>query len=343
MIVWTHGGQVQTDPFLQLLGLCDLEKLERVRAGFAFVSLLGARRLRTALESDDRLLGCPKEICVGIHQGISEPKAVELLRSIPNTSVRIFLPTSSMTAESLLTRPVYHPKFVAILANQGEDCWMIGSANLTGAAISVTGTNVEIASIASIKGKQRKQARESLEVWEAAFSNMARLATDKLIKSYAAARLITLQKNPALLELTEASPELGDARDLFIEVGKGSGMERHQVEFTRQLATFFGKPRSSRKDLRLANPATTWKNRPLTPKKTSYGVTIYRLGMPTVKKGGEKVAGRAIRFTRTKASNRFLIEIADLGSPSYIDWESHANAQGHLGKTSGGRKFGYTY
>ncbi|MCH8615902.1 hypothetical protein LZ016_07290 [Sphingomonas sp. SM33] len=343
MAVWTHGGNANSDLFSALLDRSDLSDLKSIVGGFAFVSLSGAMHLRNVLQSDARLLACKKTLMIGISQGITEPQAVRILRDIPNTSAKLFTPQKKVTYESLFSPPVFHPKFLFVESKNLNDCWMIGSANLTGAAIGLQGKNIELASIANLTGNPAKQRRQQLEEWMSAFAGLLRPATDPLLAAYSEARLDAFKTNPALLAATEPSSDLSLASELFVEVGAASGIARHQVEFNRHLATFFGKPSKKRRDYVLTDGHTSWSGRPLTPKTTSFGVEIYRLGMPTTTKGGEPIAGRAIHFKRTKNPRKFEFDVTDLGSNAYESWFGQANQYGHVGSTSGGRRFGYIF
>src|SRR5690606_12259519 len=105
-------------------------------------------------------------------------------------------------------------------------------------------------------------------------------ATEDRIARYSSVRLGALIKNPDLLRIAEPEASISAARTFWIEVGKASGMDRHQVEFSASLAPFFGEPVTKRVDLTLRSKTNTWNNRPLSYKKTTFNVEIWRLGMP---------------------------------------------------------------
>ena len=65
--------------------------------------------------------------------------------------------------------------------------------------------------------------------------------------------------------------------------------------------------------------------------------------MPTQNSGGEPIAERAIRFSRTDDPNAFEFEITDRQSRTFTGWENAANTHGHLGATHGQRSQRYGF
>ena len=296
--------------------------------------------MKEAIEESPSLSGVPKKLYCGIHHGITEPKAIKILKSITQTEVYIVSPTYNISNNALVTRPIYHPKYCVLFCKGAADRWLIGSANLTGAAVGPSG-NIEIGTLASVADKEKVAARKALSKWRNFYTAMIIKANDSEILQYEQVRLTFLQKNPIVLDQTDSTDDLSVAKSLFIEVGAASGMDRHQVEFNRKLATFFGPLPNSRRNLALRTGNRVWDGRPLTPKKTTFNVEIFRLGMPTIRNYGEKISERAIKFMRTSDANQFDIEVDDVDGPKYSAWVKECNANGHLGSTSGGRTFGY--
>ena len=171
------------------------------------------------------------------------------------------------------------------------------------------------------------------------------LSTGALFGQYARLRQRVLDDNPILRTMLETPETIKDARHFFLEVGAASGPpgRRHQVEFPKTLAEFFGEASYTRRDLRLRQQDQVWEQRPLSHKQTTYGVDIWRLGMPTPTTGGPSISERAIRFTRTEEQNAFDFEVTDVESREFQTWETSANLSGHLGATHGqrARRYGF--
>jgi len=144
-----------------------------------------------------------------------------------------------------------------------------------------------------------------------------------------------VRANPDVLASFEPPEDIGSAQELWIEVGKGSGIQRHQVEFNEYLASFFGPVTRGKTILTLRKDGREWDDRPLTHKTTSFGVRIWRLGMPTISKGGVKVKNRVVKFSRKPKPRTFEIEVTDPDSATADRWERRSNRHGHVGRTRG--------
>lgn len=175
--------------------------------------------------------------------------------------------------------------------------------------------------------------------WWTKLWKSSRRVDQRFVTSYAKLRLQVLDRNPIIRQMAGTPLGIHTANNFFVEVGAGSGPPglRHQVEFSRTLAAFFGRPIRGKRLLTLDSHASSWPNRPLSHKKTTYNVEIWRLGMPTQAAGGVPIAERAIMFKRTTDPNRFDFEIADVGDAKFAKWNQQANLSGHVGATQGSR------
>jgi hypothetical protein len=132
---------------------------------------------------------------------------------------------------------------------------------------------------------------------------------------------------------------------LWIEAGDMSGGSRNQIEFDDDLAAFFGidlPPIGASTQLSIDVTGTEWHECILAAKVTSFQVTIYRLNLPTVAKGGHDYAGSIIRFTHA-GGRYFRALVAEQNSPEHQAWRAESVANGSLSRTGGaaGREFGY--
>src|SRR5690554_73157 len=114
--------------------------------GFAFATVDGAQRLAEEMRDCRRWNVAPKRFVVGLHQAISEPAALELLRTMPESEVRVFLPGGRLSLRAIFGRPVFHAKVLGITAaKRGPVSFLqCGSANLTGAGIGESPRNYEL-------------------------------------------------------------------------------------------------------------------------------------------------------------------------------------------------------
>lgn len=311
-------------------------------AGFAYATAKGAETLVHSLDCDS-WKQIDKRFVIGIHQGITEPEALRILQSQDKLSLRVFVPGWKLTIAALFSTPLYHPKVMLFRQGGGpkEELFVVSSANLTGSAIGASPKNFECGQITSLG--QRSSIGKEFSSWWTKIWDQSRKVDETFINNYTHTRLQSFQKNPDLLRLVEHPDNISTASALWIEVGKASGIERHQVEFPFWLASFFGQPEKKRIDLTLVNKKKSWTGRPLTYKQTTFGVDIWRLGMPTVTMGGEPIQDRVIRFKRTPQAHRFEFAIADLDSSQSKKWLREASSFGHLGRTGGShsRRCGY--
>ena len=140
---------------------------------------------------------------------------------------------------------------------------------------------------------------------------------------------------------------MADWDSLWIEAGEMSGGSRNQVEFDQDLASFFASDLpaiGSRNDL-MIDAGKSWLECSFAAKKTSFGVLIYRLSLPTVARGGRDYQGQVLRFTRSgpSGSRYFRVDVVPDGSPEHLGWRESSAGNGTLGRSAGpgGREFGY--
>lgn len=317
-----------------------------LRAGFAFVTLAGVERFIEEVGSIHSWSATQKRFVVGLHDGITEPSALERLRKLKAAQVRIFIPGGQLRAVALIGRPLFHPKVIAISALNAPKLLFLqaGSANMTKAAMGAEPSNYEFA-ISLSRSHEVSIDKQAFEQWWSAIWSASRPLDRAILESYAELRRSLLTHNPVLRFTSEAPAGIASANFFFCEVGAASGPpnQRHQIEFPGSLASFFGKLRRTRRDLRLQRGKTIWDDRPLSYKKTTYGVEIWRLGMPTQTTGGIPIAERAIGFWRKKKPNDFRFDVVDTNSSAFTDWVRQANLDGHLGSTHGARPRQYGF
>jgi hypothetical protein len=318
-----------------------------VRAGFAYATLGGVQRFLSQVEEVSQWNSLPKEFLIGLHQAITEPSALELLRTAPNTLVRVFIPGKKLTLSAFSSSPVFHPKIVALCAADGRNVRLIqaGSTNLTSAAIGLVPHNFEFSVAVHADTPASIDPMRLFESWWSPLWTQSRVVDRGLILQYAALREQVMEKNPLLRCVVEVPASIETATYFFIGVGAGSGPPgfRHQVEFPESLVRFFGRVQRVRRPLTLYRGSEIWADRPLSYKRTTFGVEIWRLGMPTQATGGDPIANRAILFTRRPVRDAFDFEVVDLNTVSFRSWARKANISGHLGTTAGlrGRQYGF--
>lgn len=315
----------------------------RLRAGFAFATHGGVTALFDGVSNEPQWLAIEKKFLIGISQCITEPNALRMLANLQNSEVRMYIPGGRLQRSALFSPPVFHPKLVCLeTASRPRRIFLLSSsANLTASAIGAMPRNYEFGVSVSTDSSDLTFDKRFSPWWRSVW-NEAKPVTKARLERYASIRHEAIQKNPDFLHIVDPPATVSDAKQLWIEVGKGSGIQRHQVEFNETLASFFGPVLRGKVILTLHSKGQIWNDRPLTHKKTTYKVDIWRLGMPTLKKGGVPIKDRVIRFSKTDSPREFSIEVQDLGSASVRKWERTANLHGHIGQTRGthARRYG---
>lgn len=336
--------------FFQLLNATLEQQRSRqatVRAAIAYATLGGVEEFCRQAGSTRGWRLIHKQFLVGLHHAITEPSALESLRGLPHSEVRVYLPNRRLSLATFEDRPVFHPKVFAICTGRRHSLQFAqaGSANMTAAALGRSPSNYEFALAARNHERQRLDPSGVFNRWWSSLWNQARPVDRRLVRDYAELRKRVLDQNPILRTAADVPASIETARYLFVEVGAGSGPPgaRHQVEFPEGLVRYFGPPQRGRVDLSLRGGARQWDSRPLSYKTTTYGVEIWRLGMPTQASGGVAIAERVIRFERTGNRGIFGYSVADVGSSTVAGWANAANLRGHLGATHGARRRQYGF
>ncbi len=318
------------------------------KLGFAYVSFSGLDVMLSRLSDVPTWRRSRKEWIVGLHRGITEPGALERIRALPNSSLRVFVGAEHLSLSGLTSGQMFHGKIIGITSkvkSLGRPvCLVALSANLTGAALGAGARNYEAGVALFGSAIPRAQFDRFEEWWKHAWNASIRV-TDPLLDQYTRLRSRLLQRNAdAWTELDPPSTsQLRNASRLWIDAGAMSGGSRNQVEFNRELATFFGRPRLQTGLLRIRSNGREWDDRPLAHKVTTFGVHIWRLSLPTEASGGFLYPGKVIRFRRAAdgEGTYFEVEVAAREEQRSRRWRATAHRRGYVGITSGHRSYGF--
>lgn len=319
-----------------------------VRFGFAYVSYSGLDSLLSELSDVPNWRDSRKEWIVGLHHGITEPNALERICALSNCSVSVFAGANRLSMTSLAIGQLFHAKLVwltsASIVRRRPICLLASSANMTGAALGSEARNYE-AGVALFGATVPSTQVVALEEWWNEAKSAALKATDAVLDQYARLRSMFLQRNPDSLAGVDppSLAQLRSSKTLWIEAGAMSGGSRNQVEFSRDLAAFFGRVTHGTRLLRIKAKGKEWDDRPLAHKVTTFGVDIWRLSLPTVSGGGFEYPGTVIRIDRTmdRDGEYFEVSVAEPSDRGAARWHATAHRHGYVGVTSGHRSFGF--
>lgn len=346
-LLTTSPQGVKGSLFSEMAAFTILHTPKRGRLGFAFVTRPGVKELVNRLESQE-WDGVYKDFLVGIGNGITEPHALEMLRQIANSRVRVFIPTAKLSKSTLTSKELFHPKTVLLENPTSKNYFLYcGSHNLTGAALGECPSNHEVGITTFLQNKtDDRSCIRQFDQWWGSFNSRSRVVDRKFINAYSKLRSRQFIENPYLagsISLASNVDQIDKATELWIEAGKASGGDRNQVEFPRELAKFFSSSKSRTVKLNFVSNGKCWNDKPFSKKTTSFNVDIWRLNLPSTKAGGEKIQDRFIKFRRTEEPGTFEYQVADANSQDLLSWSDLSSKSGTLGTTSGqsGRRYGF--
>ena len=310
----------------------------RARLGFAFASDAGLDILLGGAQAHSQWESTEKDWIVGLHRLITQPAAIRRIRLLPNSRVKVFVGGSQMSLETLLWGQHCHAKIMAFDygADRRTGYLVASSANLTESAYGSPARNYE-AGLAVRADFLPAPVIADFDRWWGTAWNASLDATDELLNKYVSLRRKYLVQNPdAFADLGRPSTrQIVGAEHLWIEAGAMQGIKRNGVEFSQDLAGFFGPVLRGTRDLRIAFDGGMRDDRPLSYKTTTFGVEIWRLSLPTESQGGPVYAGRVIQFRKAQDQDGILyhLDVTDLNSRKHQLWRGDANRQGYLGST----------
>ncbi len=313
------------------------------RYAFAYVSLAGIEDAFGNLQHATAYSQLKKLWVVGIHNGITEPAAIEFLANSPATDVRIHSGSGKIDKAALAGKEKLHAKTIHISGHRG-DLLIIGSANVTRAALGAECRNFEaVASIHTTSSRDRSAFTNWFEmIW-----NDSLPVNASVLDSYSHLRDEFLKQNRVVLPRLDEAPQqtITTRTHLWIDAGAMSGGDRNQVEFGPLLASFFGPLRRESVNLRLKWNAIERADRPLSHKVTQWGTEIWRFSLITSNQGGPAYPGNIIHFSRhmDARGTYFLLNVASPDSSEANLWRRLANRSGTLAWTGIGVATGREY
>lgn len=319
------------------------QRLNRCRHAFAYISLHGIAALIHPLMANSVYARARKEWVVGLHNGVTEPAALDDLAAMANTTVRVYSASGRIDRRALHAQEKMHAKVICLMRSGGS-LSISGSANLTGAALSTRCSNYEC--VSSLELDRRRSS-----LFNSWYSRMWRESipvTSKVITQYSGLRKDFLSRHRIILPRLDDTPAVNweSWTHFWIEAGAMSGGDRNQVEFGPSLATFFGPLARSTRNLRIRFGQVERSDRPLSFKTTQWGTEIWRLSLITSSQGGPSYPGKVIHFTKSSDENGelFLLDLAAPDSREASEWRNVANRKGTIGCTGTGspddREFG---
>jgi hypothetical protein len=319
----------------------------RMRLGFAFAKESGLDALTAAIPDLPTWDRAQKEWVIGTQFGLTEPSALRRICDMPGSAARLhgLRPGARRDGRGMFTAGNFHAKIIAVGGSNASRIsgLMAGSANLSGAALGAVPLNYEAGLSLPDQAITPALVVAFNNWWERAWREAVPI-TASVIAAYSEAREKILATNPDLARLAKASSRGGAAlaSTLWIEAGAMSGGARNQVEFSEDLAPFFGPPEFGRREIRVRFQGKISNDRPLSHKMTTLGVNIWRLSLPSRAATGVDYRHQRLLLRRSEDAGGllFTLAVADPASATAKRWVALTQTRGYLGLTGGGRDYG---
>jgi hypothetical protein len=332
-----------------LKGWVTQQKCSGLWIAAAYATVSGVREILDTLGVDQPV---QMKFIIGLDDYITQPGALELLKSIPGSKLRV----ASLSGKGSR----FHPKAYYLKSERGSeyDLSVVGSSNLSHAALN---TNCEINSCAI--GDSDRSA-QFFELWDGVWRVGEEISDDTLEKYariYAKARRfrsainhLTGQDQPdpkrkVALKSDETQVDPGMANTCWIEGGYITLMGR-ELEFKAEQALFFGLPPQGA-DNKYFQFVTSAGN--VVQLRMKYqGNLMWRLQLndevPEVRKGlrprlEDGTLGRSpfvAVFSRTNAADRYDLQFVELDSKAFRRLRRQSELEGAIGRTSA-REYGW--
>lgn len=319
----------------------------RLRAGFAYATYNGVQQLLESLDGISAWHLASKSWLLGVHNGITDQYAISSLASLSNSQVR--LATCGIPIrQAVQGERIFHAKVIAVDSGPEHEIAALisGSANLTGSAIGAHPRNFE-AGISWTSPVEETVSQDFSSWWQEAWSTGI-AANSRNVARYVDLRTFFRLRNPDLLQDESQDDDISVAGTdiLWIEAGSmTTGGSNNAVDFSSSLASFFGPVSDqSRSIVLVADGGKRWTNRPLTPKRTTFNVRLWRLSLPTKTMGGFDYKHQILRFTKLKNGKipqEYQLDVADPESSTAKEWQLESGRRGTIGRTGGGHNFGF--
>jgi hypothetical protein len=286
----------------------------------AFASQAGVTQLRRLLPRG-ALAPTQKRWLAGIHRGVTHPEALDTLRRLARSDVRVPFGEQTLAAPGLMPSDVFHPKV----------CCLVNRRSGAAAVVSTSGNLTQGGLVGNVEqwltwsGTVDDDELGAFIRWWAPLWAAADVASEDFIARYAAAR--------PRLPVSRQSPEPADAELrraswLWVElVRPPSGESFNQLELMLNAHAFFfprGQPSGERR-LTFEDARGAVFDAP--GRKVRYhgglaGNHMWRVYLPTHHEGlrGYQDGDVLVRFTRTPTRDRYRIDLMPARSPAALGW-----------------------
>lgn len=312
------------------------------RWAVAYATRSGCERLISRVSrrmGSARFNASEKHFVISLDFGLTEPRALEFLASLPNSRLRL-ANVAVLKALRLQPRRAYHPKLYLFDGGR-TTAFVIGSANLTNSALI---WNTEAVVAGTVVGRKRHWEN----IWRDCLFDSTEY-TASLLREYQRKRGRSRRRpvNPdpvpppsvmvpgeraVFWDATAAGAVDPTAFDhLWVEAGSmSSGGSHNQLELPRGANRFFGFMHDDygSAHITIGSPRLTIRGRPFVDRPLTWhgNNMMERINLPTIAQGGFDYRLTAVLFRRH--ADGFEVNVADWDDDEATAWRSASEALG---------------
>jgi HKD family nuclease len=363
-IVQDSSSGMPSQIFRTITGLARAEAFQSLRIAVAYASLKGCRDLVEGLKDGMRdWVGVTKEWLISIDFGRTEPEALDFLRKIPNSAVRV--PDGVyLLSRSLIPESCFHSKtfIFEVDHNNLNDPFAVftGSANLTRSGL-FTGTEHGVAllwipPLSQLERKYLRMVKESLFWWDKVW-NKSDKVSDEFIEKYKKIRPRHIKEDDA--ETVKVFTSSGDLvvkplqgltwshlRCFWIQTYKlyenrGMGKPGNQLDCSKGTRVYFGfSPEKVNPNTKLGYIFLQYMDMPPVRRAVWFGHNYMdKVHLPIPGENGPASYDNSYVLFERMDRKRFRITLASQNEVKI--WKKKSKDQGMFYTMSGGRKCGF--
>jgi HKD family nuclease len=343
-----------------IIEAAKISNFDSLLVAVAYVTEKGARILVHELAlANPNWIDVEKNWLVSIDYGTSEPNALRFLRSLPNSSVRIY------EAEDVLSRGLkpsiaFHPKIYIFDDNSNNSITLVsGSANLTGGGLYTNNEQISFSHVSKpISSLEKKSFSEISQVKSHLISlfELSSICTEDIIADYETVRNSknnnsSVESSSADSVITVGSPSydvseaisLTTAANMWVQAGRVTRNRgaRHgnQIDLQRGVRRFFGFSDEFQYPVYWSGDVNIKFDGQVYERNLRIGANgMEKLSLPTIDAPRyEAYDHKTLLFTRI-GLKFFNMHIGTTEEAN--DWEAKSLKQGEVYTLRGGRKYG---
>lgn len=346
-----------------IMRIADLCKFKRLRVAVAYASLAGCKDIIDGFETHLKQWNdVTKKWLISIDFGRTEARALEFLRDLPNSEVRVPSGSNLLTSK-LIPNRCFHAKTLIFDGNRkssdGNFGLFTGSANLTLSGLHTGAEHaVGLVWIPPLSEGERRNLQnvEKILAWWDITWNQSDNATKKFLAEYSKICPKSSKEDDAETVRSFASSDVvvkplkaipwSQARCLWSETyelykNRGKNRPGNQLDFPRGTRVYFGFPPT---DVTIntifGNVVLQYDDKPLVKRSVRFGHNYMdKVNLPVPGESAPSSYDNTYVHFERMGQKRFKITLSTNNEQKI--WRKKSEKQGMLYEMSGGRQYGF--